>query len=112
MATTTPGRSRATLDCKGRHDPNHRIPVATRKEALMPKSTALAAMAWSRRGDCWLDGGLRQRPVPPAAAPRPPTRRWVCCCRIRRPRRLVSADPNEINKQCIAYKLTCYVDKR
>jgi D-xylose transport system substrate-binding protein len=24
--------------------------------------------------------------------------------------RWVSADPNEINKQCIAYKLTCYVD--
>jgi D-xylose transport system substrate-binding protein len=24
--------------------------------------------------------------------------------------RWVSADPNELNKQCIAYKLTCYVD--
>ncbi len=24
--------------------------------------------------------------------------------------RWVSADPNEISKQCIAYKLTCYVD--
>ena len=24
--------------------------------------------------------------------------------------RWVSADPNEINKQCIAYKLTCYID--
>lgn len=24
--------------------------------------------------------------------------------------RWVSADPNELNKQCIAYQLTCYVD--
>ena len=24
--------------------------------------------------------------------------------------RWVSADPNELNKQCIAYKLTCYID--
>ena len=24
--------------------------------------------------------------------------------------RWVSADPNEINKQCIAYRLTCYVE--